>query len=174
MTETSGQLTSIYENWRQLTTKNDERCFMTNVNWRQMTSFDVIWRQFDENWRTSNDVNDVNWRQMTRIDVNWRQNFWRVSDDALWRWWRFLTFCDVLWRFLTISIFKKIWKKIFDDFWRFYDVLWRWRQFWSRQLTSFDVNWRQISSKPVFDVNWRHLTSENCRQRQKSSFILIL
>ena len=110
---------------------------------------------------SSIDVNltKIDERQMTLIDVNWLQNFWRVSDDALWRWWRFLTFCDVLWRFLTISIFKKIWKKIFDDFWRFYDVFWRCRQFWYRHLTSNDVNWRQLSSKLVFDVNWRHLTS---------------
>ena len=105
-----------------------------DVNWRQMTSFNVIWRQ----------KLDVKWRYLTSIDVKWRQMTSKNKIRFCCQKQCFLAFLeqklkkkifDTFWHFLTFL--KKI-LIFFDNFWRFCDVIWRY-------LTSIDVIWRQKS-----------------------------
>ena len=112
----------------------------TYIVMEMISSIDLNLTKIDERQITLKrpiDVNDVKWLEWTSIYV-------KIFDASVWRFMTSMTYFDIYLRFMTISIFENFRKIFVDVFWRFYNVLWRCRQFWYNHLTSNDVKWRQM------------------------------
>ena len=138
-------MTSTDEYWRKLTN--------IVVNWRILTSIDV-------NWRTLTSTDEY-WRQLTSIDVNWRKLILtQASIFVDFRQFSSIKFFKIL-KFLKTSKNVKNRQKTSETS---YNI--KIRHYW--RVKSFDVNWRQWRRQ---NDDWRHvdvrqLTSKNVNWRQ--------